>query len=459
MTINSDIRLTELPSHIKQPAVAGHFYPGDPGELQQTVKDMLKQASVTSPLPKALVAPHAGYIYSGPIAANAYALLEPVKSIVKRVVLLGPAHRVYVNGMAISDATHFATPLGNIKVDTQLNKIVSRFPQVSTINEAFAEEHSLEVHLPFLQSVLDDFTLLPIVVGEANADQIAEVLESVWGGDETLIVISSDLSHFHDYQTATSLDKKTASHIKAMDYEQLGPQQACGCRPMSGLLKIAKQKNLQIDILDVRNSGDTAGNHERVVGYGAFSFHQADVISPEQKQLLLNISFESIKYGLTNNKPLIPDINEYPTALQESRGLFVTLKLDDNLRGCIGNTEAVYPLIVAAARNAYSAAYCDPRFQKLTEKEFKKIKLSISVLSPKREIIFDNEEMLLQQLRPGIDGLIISRGPKSATFLPAVWDTISTVDFFLSQLKLKAGIRPDQKPQRAWVYQSSSFSR
>ncbi|MGK0297743.1 MAG: AmmeMemoRadiSam system protein B/AmmeMemoRadiSam system protein A [Gammaproteobacteria bacterium] len=459
MTFNTQIRLTELKKQVKTPDVAGYFYPSDANELQQMVSDMLTNSSVKTLPPKALVAPHAGYIYSGPIAANAYASLIPVKSVIKRVVLLGPAHRVHLQGMAISSATHFATPLGEIKIDKELNNRISSFPQISIFDKAFIQEHSLEVHLPFLQSVLEDFSLLPIVVGDTNEDQVAEVLEAVWGGDETLIVVSSDLSHYHDYQTAKKLDLDTADAIQSMQYEKLGPHQACGCRPVSGLLKIAKQKNLNISILDVRNSGDTAGSHNKVVGYGAFSFWASGKLNQEQQKLLLEIAYSSIEYGFINNEPLIPELNEYPQVFTEPRGLFVTLTLNDILRGCIGNIEAVHPLAFATAKNAYNAAFCDPRFSKLSRTEFNDIDLSISILSPKKEIYFDTESDLLAQLRPAIDGLIISSGNHTATFLPAVWDKISSADIFLTQLKLKAEIKSDDIPERAWIYQSDSYGK
>ncbi|MEX2353484.1 MAG: AmmeMemoRadiSam system protein B, partial [Gammaproteobacteria bacterium] len=192
-----------------------------------------------------------------------------------RVVLMGPAHRVYLQGVAIPTSAQFATPLGLIDVDRQLRDKVSAFPQVSYMDEAFAQEHSLEVHLPFLQTVLDKFTVLPLVVGDTPPDQVAALLESVWGGDETLIVISSDLSHFHDYETARRLDSETAAYIKTLQGEAIESNRACGCMPMHGLLHLARHKNMTVNILDLKNSGDTAGSRDRVVGYGTFSFHEA----------------------------------------------------------------------------------------------------------------------------------------------------------------------------------------
>lgn len=258
---------------VKPAAVAGFFYPADPVELEHTVSAYLDDAAPGVAPPKALIAPHAGYIYSGAIAATGYASLKPVRDSVSRVILLGPAHRVYFHGMALPAATAFATPLGRVDIDRTAVETISRLEQVVMMDQAHEEEHSLEVHLPFLQVCLAAFTLVPLVVGEATADQVAEVLELLWGGDETLIVISSDLSHYHDYATAKRIDAHTGAAIQRAEPEKIGPEQACGCRPLGGLLQIAKRRQMLINILDQRNSGDTAGGRDRVVGYGAYSFH------------------------------------------------------------------------------------------------------------------------------------------------------------------------------------------
>ena len=257
---------------IRPPAVADQFYPRNAAKLHNMIDTFMHGIQADSPVPKAIIAPHAGFIYSGPIAATAYANLIPARDRIKRVVLLGPAHRVYLQGLALSSATHFATPFGNIPLDQEACLRLQKLDQVTVMDKAHAGEHSLEVHLPFLQTVLAEFTLIPLVVGDATPKTVAEVLEIVWGDSETLIVISSDLSHFHDYKTAHRLDTATTKSIQALDLDAIGPEQACGCMPMRGLLFIAKQKDMQVRTLDLRNSGDTAGTHDRVVGYGAYSF-------------------------------------------------------------------------------------------------------------------------------------------------------------------------------------------
>jgi MEMO1 family protein len=264
-----------LDAIVRPPAVAGYFYPGAPEELQYMVSRLLDQAEATGPVPKALIAPHAGYIYSGPTAAIAYASLRARARDITRVILLGPAHRVYIRGLALSRATHFATPLGKITVDQEAIKMLGKLKQVNISDAAHEQEHSLEVHLPFLQILLEDFQIVPLVAGEANPAEVAEVLELLWGGEETLIIISSDLSHYHNYETARLLDQSTTMSIEKLQLEQIGSQQACGCIPVQGLLHVARSRQMKVRTLDLRNSGDTAGSRDRVVGYGAYAFTQA----------------------------------------------------------------------------------------------------------------------------------------------------------------------------------------
>lgn len=261
-------------SHTRAPAVAGSFYPRDAEELGAAVDGYLADAAAEapSPTPKALIAPHAGYVYSGPIAASAYRLLQPLRGCVERVVLIGPAHRVPLRGLAASEADAFETPLGSVPVDGEAVARALALPQVVSLEAAHADEHSLEVQLPFLQRVLGDFRLVPLVAGDASAEEVAEVLELLWGGDETRIVISSDLSHYYPYETARSLDLATTGAIEALDPAGLGSESACGRVPVRGLLVIARRRGLRARTLDVRNSGDTAGPRDQVVGYGAYAF-------------------------------------------------------------------------------------------------------------------------------------------------------------------------------------------
>lgn len=262
-------------STIRPPAVAGMFYPAEPGQLAQDVRQFLREASPPDLVPKALIVPHAGYIYSGAVAASAYISLAPIASRIRRVVLLGPTHRVAVRGLALPDVEAFDTPLGRVMLDAAAARAIASLPQVTLNTLAHEFEHSLEVQLPFLQSVLDDFTLLPLAVGMASPEEVAEVLEAVWGGDETLIVISSDLSHFLPYSVAQHVDNGTVKSILKLQ-QPLTHEQACGGTPINGLIIAARRHHLTPHLLDVRNSGDTAGSKDRVVGYSAFAFTGED---------------------------------------------------------------------------------------------------------------------------------------------------------------------------------------
>lgn len=256
----------------RKPAVAGLFYPADARALRAQLTELLAAPSAAGPAPKAIIAPHAGYIYSGPIAASAYARLEPARATIRRVVLLGPAHRVAFHGLALPDATQLQTPLGTLPVDQEAVAALADLPQVRVYDAAHAGEHSLEVHLPFLQAVLDDIGVVPLAVGEASAAEVGEVLERLWGGPETLIAVSSDLSHYHDYATAQRMDRATSRAIETLRGEDIGYDDACGRIPVRGLLHVARRRGLAGQTVDLRNSGDTAGTRDQVVGYGAYVF-------------------------------------------------------------------------------------------------------------------------------------------------------------------------------------------
>jgi MEMO1 family protein len=251
------------------------FYPGTPAVLSAAVHAYLADAEsvpdADDSLPKALIVPHAGYVYSGPVAAPAYRRLAAGRASVHRVVLLGPVHRVPIRGLALPAARAFATPLGMVAVDAGAVAQALESPQVQVSEAAHALEHSLEVQLPFLQTVLDEFKIVPFAVGDATAEEVAEVIDRLWGGPETLIVVSSDLSHYHPYAAARQIDRGTAAAILALD-SSLDHEQACGATPINGFALCARRRGLKPELLDLRNSGDTAGDKSRVVGYAAFAF-------------------------------------------------------------------------------------------------------------------------------------------------------------------------------------------
>ena len=440
---------------LRPSAVAGSFYPADPQELQTLVSQLLAGANANRPLPKALVAPHAGYIYSGPVAATAYAPLRQGRGRINRVVLLGPSHRVGFRGIALSTATAFVTPLGTIPLDSTTPARLVNLPQVGFLDQAHSQEHSLEVHLPFLQTLLDSFTLVPLVVGDASPEEVAQVLERLWGGPETLVVISTDLSHYHDYVTAQRLDAATSQAIEELRPEAIQHDSACGRNPLNGLLTLARRRGLQLRMVDLRNSGDTAGSRDRVVGYGAYvlvapeeSCQAGTTTTLEQqyssgeRQVLLEIAGASIDHGLNQGGPLPVALDHYSPSFGVWRAAFVTLNLAGRLRGCIGSLQAHRPLAVDVAHNAYAAAFTDPRFPPVSRQERSQLELHISILTPAVAMTFRDEEDLLAQIRPGVDGLILEDHNQRGTFLPAVWESLPERRDFLIQLKRKAGLPP-----------------
>ncbi len=476
-----------MPS-LREAAVAGQFYPGSAAELEATVRHFLDGAgpagtekTAGASVPKAVIAPHAGYVYSGAVAASAYALLRPAAAVIKRVVLLGPCHRVAVNGLALSDADAFATPLGDVPVDKEAAAGILELPQVEVFDAAHTQEHSLEVHLPFLQIVLNDFAVVPLVVGEAPPEQVADVLDALWGGPETLIVVSSDLSHFLDYDSAQKIDSETCRAIETLDPQAISRDGACGRFPVGGLLEIAKRRGLTVTTLDVRNSGDTAGPKDRVVGYGSWMFQEAKKSpskrtvtvtwnKPERKteapdevnegdevafaaatrtlldrhgEALLALAAASIQHGLEHAKALGAGPADCAAELAEHGASFVTLRRDGKLRGCIGTSEAHRPLVVDVSDNGFRAAFKDPRFPALKPDEVPGLEVSVSVLSRQTPMAFSSEAEFLELLRPGTDGLIIEEGKKRALFLPSVWSQLSEPRVFVEHLKAKAGLPKD----------------
>ncbi len=446
---------------IREPAVAGMFYPNDPAELGATVDQMLATSNATPSVAKALIAPHAGHVYSGPVAAAAYAPLAERADDVKRVVLLGPSHRVGFRGIAASTANTWRTPLGDIPVDTAAIAGILDLPEVGFLDQAHAQEHSLEVHLPFLQRALNEFTLVPLVVGDASPQTVASVLERLWGGPETLVVISSDLSHFHEYEEARRLDTRTAERIVALD-ETLNGEDACGCRPINGLIHFAKQRGLEIRQLAMKNSGDTQGDRQRVVGYGAFMIAAPDTssLSLAHRQRLIQVAREAILQPLNGQPESSIDPEQFPASFQEKRASFVTINLRGHLQGCIGSLAATRPLVLDVASNARSAAFRDPRFQPLTLAEYQDIDVHISILSKPEPMALSSSEELISTLRPGVDGLIIEERGRRATYLPSVWEQLPDPATFVRELRRKAGLTAEgwSSETRVWRYQTEEFA-
>ena len=428
----------------RPPAVAGMFYPDVPATLRDDLAACLAAAGPQNEIQtetgrlKALIVPHAGFIYSGGTAGRAYALLKPVAERIRRVILLGPCHRVSVRGLAVPTVQAFATPLGNIQLDRSAIDSLASLPLVVASDAAHAQEHSLEVQLPFLQVVLDRFELVPLAVGQATADEVADVLESLWGGAETLIVISSDLSHFHAYREAQVIDQATAGQILALE-PLTSFDQACGALPINGLLTVARRRGLTIDRVAQCNSGDTAGDKQRVVGYASFVLHEpADIADPFGQALLVRAR-NAIAAHL--GQAVRAEAGHPELALPGAT--FVTLTRNGDLRGCIGSLEAHRPLEQDVRANAVAAAMRDPRFPPLTAAELPHVRVEVSLLTAPAPITFTDETDALQQLRPNVDGVIFIAGGHRSTFLPQVWEQLPEARLFMAHLKQKAGLPAD----------------
>lgn len=432
---------------VRPAAVAGMFYPGDPRALAAEVDELLGGVDDLAPrlgYPKALVVPHAGYIYSGPVAARAYDELAPARGTVRRVVLLGPTHRVAVRGLAVPSARAFATPLGTVRVDAEAFAQVRGLPQVVESDAAHALEHSLEVQLPFLQKVLGEFALAPFAVGMAGVHEVAEVIERLWGGPETLIVVSTDLSHYHAYDEARAIDRATIARIAAFATD-IDHEQACGATPLNGLLFSSKKKNLSVKLLAACNSGDTAGGKGQVVGYSAFGLYEPGAVSLEEAGgTLLCIARGAIEESLGGaiaGRPAEP-------WLAQPGASFVTLTKAGALRGCIGSLQAERALGADVAENALGAAFRDPRFPAMSAAEWPQCRVEVSLLSAPKPLRFADEQDLLAQIEAGRDGLIIEADGKRGTFLPQVWEDLPDKRVFLGHLVRKAGLPADTRLTR-----------
>ncbi len=470
---------------VRAAAVAGSFYPAEAARLRSDVQALLRAASdqAARPAPKAVIAPHAGYVYSGATAARAYARLAAQRGTVTRVVLLGPAHRVHVRGIALPEASAFDTPLGPVEVDQEAVRALSALRQVVAARPVHAAEHALEVHLPFLIETLGAFKLVPLVVGEITPAMVAEVLDLLWGGPETLIVVSTDLSHYHAYRDAVRIDGVTVAAVSGRAVN-ITHQQACGATPVNALMQVARARGLRVELIDQCNSGDTAGPRDRVVGYAAFALYETAQAAAKQTgdagiksstdihpdtRLKTSTDASTDTSTKTSTSPQIVVPQWFPvdggavmtslarTAIERALGLppsfasaapwlahtaavFVTLTRDGALRGCIGSLAAHRALGLDLAENAVAAALRDPRFTPVTAHELPALKVEVSLLTAPQELVFVSEADALAQLRPPFDGVIFEASGRRSTFLPQVWEQIPAARAFLAALKEKAGL-------------------
>ena len=453
---------------VRPAAVAGSFYPADPQALRAVLGSHLASAPAAAPLaqpPKLLVVPHAGYIYSGDVAALGFAPLAHWRGVITRVVLLAPAHRVALRGLAAPSVDAFETPLGRVPLDEYALAALEGLRQVIWADLPHAQEHALEVELPFLQMVLGSgFTLVPLVVGQASPAEVAEVLERVWGGDETLIVVSSDLSHYLPYTRAQASDRATVQRILSFATD-LRSEEACGAAPLNGALLAARRHGLTPRLLGLRNSGDTAaGDHHRVVGYAAVAFDAAaQPVRADDDALggaLLAAARRSIADGLSLGAAAAaaaPDLAE----LHRPGSTFVTLHdVQGRLRGCVGRLAATRALGEDVRANALAAAFADTRFAPLSASEWPSLRVEVSLLEAPEPLAVPDEAAALAALRPGVDGVVFEWRGARATLLPQVWEQCPQPAQFMAALKRKAHLPADfwAPDVRLWRYRVRSFS-
>ncbi len=470
------------PQRVRAAAVAGLFYPSDGQALSKAVDGLLDRApGHYIPRLKGLVCPHAGYAYSGRTAAAAYKLLAGRD--IQTVIIMGPSHYAIFQGASIPNANAFRTPLGLVPVSEKSKALssVSPFvlePRCPVERPPFWQqspkpapepgqdtpetwEHSVEVQLPFLQRSLKDFKILPILFGDTSPDEAARALTAVID-DKTIIVASSDLSHYHPYDVAKELDGRCVKAICDLDIEQVKTQEACGKLPILTLMRLAWLKGWKARLLDCRNSGDVTGEKDRVVGYTAVAFYDPanQNYSAEERRFLLELARRTLKSVATNGD--LPDVQSGSVAakLAEKKACFVTLTADGALRGCIGHILPQESLYKAVMDNACSAALRDPRFLPVRPDEVDKIKIEISVLTEPKPLQFSSPEDLLSKLRPYEDGVVLRVGPGMATFLPQVWAQLPDKVQFLNHLSQKAGCEPSAwrgKDTSVSIYRVESF--
>jgi AmmeMemoRadiSam system protein A len=480
-TNGSDLR-PAASLRVREPAVAGLFYPADPTTLSKTL-DRLLQAAPGHQVArlKALVCPHAGYEFSGPTAAIAYKLLEGRD--VQTVIVMGPSHYAWFNAACIPNADAYRTPLGLVPISPKAKALTSVAPFVLEPKclvqrpqwsqqgpKAPPEpgqdtpetwEHSVEVQVPFLQKVLKNFQIVPVVVGEADPEQIAKALADRLD-DKTIVVASSDLSHYHPYSAAKELDSRCVKAICDVDVDQMKTQEACGRVPVLALLHLARLKGWKAQLLDYRNSGDATGEKDRVVGYTAVAFYApaaGNLAAPERK-FLLDLARKSLKNAAANTS--LPEVapKDVQPKLAEKKACFVTLTKAGALRGCIGHLTAMEPLYQAVIDNARNAAMRDPRFATVQPDEVDQLKIEISVLTEPQPLSFSSPEDLLSKLHPNEDGVLLHIGPRTATFLPQVWAQLPDKVEFLNHLAQKAGCDPSEwrgKDTQVEIYHVECF--
>lgn len=439
----------------RKPAVAGLFYPAEPQVLNDEIanyfgNDYKKHASQ----PRIVIVPHAGYQYSAEAVVQAYLPLQDYAEKIKTVILLGPSHYVALNGAALPLADYFKTPLGKVEINHEIVKALQKNKLFSVSAKAHKNEHSLEVQLPFLQKVLKNFDIVPLVYGDVEPQQLADVLKKYLKKSEVLLVVSADLSHYHDYDTAAKMDENTAEKI-AQGQADVDYHHSCGAAGINTALLLGGYFHLKPEILALINSGDVSADKNRGVGYGAWSFSdngkKLSTIEREYNGLkgfakdygeqIMSATRKALEQ-VVQNKTYRPQGSEYEEHLFDRGASFVTLTQKGNLRGCVGSLYPRQAIVADVVANAQKAAREDSRFSPLTEEDLATTNITVSLLTDYEKIHYQDEADLVRQLRPHIDGVVIRDGNRQGLFLPSVWEQISDRQSFLNNLKLKAGMSP-----------------
>jgi AmmeMemoRadiSam system protein B/AmmeMemoRadiSam system protein A len=444
-----------MPSHaeIVHPAqVAGIFYPGGADALRTLIADVRARARPDGGVaPKVVIAPHAGLVYSGSVAATAFGPWARRAMPLRRIVIVGPAHRVAFSGIAVHPASNWRTPLGEVPVAAITHAELTRAPSVIVDSRPFVGEHSLEMHLVVLQAMLPaPFEIMPLLVGDADPHIVAEALRRVWGGPETVVAVSSDLSHFLDQTSAKSTDSDTRRRIETLDAAALDGRRACGFLPVKAALEIAAERDMRATGLHLATSADAGADASRVVGYGAFALEYAASarLAETDRERLLSACMSALQVATqSGGKASKARFDGLSPTLSAWRATFVTLTENERLRGCIGSLEPRRPLIDDALANTAQAALADPRFPPLREPELTAVRIDISIVSHPRPLPAGSESELAAALEPDRDGLILSVGKRRALFLPSVWRHLPDARAFVRHLITKAGLAPNHWPE------------
>ena len=469
---------------VRRPAVAGQFYPGDSATLRRDVEKYIAGGSPLPAAPRIIISPHAGYVFSGPVAGKGFATVDKNT---KTVIVLGPPHRAPVRGIAVPEAAWFETPLGKVEVDRERIQKLLKKPMAYKDERAHAQEHSLEVQIPFLQVRLGTFKIVPLLVHDVDPQKAADIIFPLIDS-HTLVVASSDFSHYLDQSAARRTDDASITSI--IEGRGEGPLDACGEMPVRVCMALAEKMGLAPTLLDKRTSFETApqyGPGDRVVGYASIVYlpssaaekaaseaasegaseaaseaappkNEKEGLSPDVKDFLLKLARQSLEASVKSAKP--PEPKDIPAITRENRGCFVTLTVGGELRGCIGYIEPIKPLYEAVIENAESAALADPRFPRVKPQELPSIKVEVSVLTKPAPLEYKDQQDILDKLEPGVDGVILQSGFRQSTYLPQVWEHFSGDKIrFLESLSMKGGMPADGwKSANIKRYRAEHFS-